>query len=97
MFRASRQVARPVQSLRPAFAFAPVTRAAPPSLRCYSDAAPAEAKKEGDAAGAKEAPKDDAAQLREQLEKKDKEVIDLKVRHAPFIARCCPLTLTRQC
>ena len=78
LLRASRQVAA-----RPA-AFAPIrqqiarTRVAAPAIRWYSDAPAA---KEGEAAEKKEdAPKDEAAQLKEQLEKKDKEIIDLKVR-----------------
>lgn len=82
ILRASRQAARPVQRIQPA-AFAPIrqqtgTRAAAPAIRWYSDAAPQpEAKPKEDAA---EASKDDGAQLKEQLEKKDKEIIDLKVR-----------------
>jgi molecular chaperone GrpE len=76
LFRAARQAARPVQRIQPAFA--PITRAAP-AIRWYSDAAPAEAKKEGEAA---DQSTDASAQLKEQLEKKDKEVIDLKVRCA---------------
>jgi hypothetical protein len=78
LLRASRQVAA-----RPA-AFAPIrqqiarTRVAAPAIRWYSDAPAA---KEGEAAEKKEdAPKDEAAQLKEQLEKKDKEIVDLKVR-----------------
>jgi molecular chaperone GrpE len=48
-------------------------------LRWYSDAQPAAT--EGEAAGKKEGeqPKDNPAQLKEQIEKKDKEIIDLKV------------------
>ena len=79
MFRAARQAARPAPRIQPAFA--PITRAAP-AIRWYSDAAPAEAKEEGEAASQKQAPKDDASQLKEQLAKKDKEIVDLKVRHA---------------
>lgn len=78
LLRASRQAA-----VRPA-AFAPIrqqaarTRAAAPAIRWYSDAPAA---KEGEAAEKKEdAPKDETAQLKEQLEKKDKEIVDLKVR-----------------
>jgi molecular chaperone GrpE len=77
LLRASRQAA-----IRPA-AFAPIrqqvasTRAAAPTIRWYSDAPAA---KEGEAAEVKEeAPKDESAQLKEQLEKKDKEIVDLKV------------------
>lgn len=77
LFRASRQATRPVQ--RTPSAFAPITRAAP-AIRWYSDAAPAEAQKDAEAA---DQTKDAAAQLKEQLEKKDKEVIDLKARCAP--------------
>jgi molecular chaperone GrpE len=80
LLRASRQVA---VAARPA-AFAPIrqqvarTRAAAPAIRWYSEAPAA---KEGEAAEKKEdAPKDEAAQLKEQLEKKDKEIVDLKVR-----------------
>jgi hypothetical protein len=80
LLRASRQVAA-----RPA-AFAPIrqqiahTRVAAPAIRWYSDAPAA---KEGEAAEKKEdAPKDEAVQLKEQLEKKDKEIVDLKVHTA---------------
>lgn len=78
LLRASRQAA-----VRPA-AFAPIrqqvasTRVAAPATRWYSDAPAA---KEGEAAEKKEdAPKDESAQLKEQLEKKDREIIELKVR-----------------
>lgn len=78
--RASRQVVA-----RPA-AFAPIrqevasTRAVTPAIRWYSDAS---APKEGETAEKKEdAPKDETAQLKEQLEKKDKEIVDLKVHQA---------------
>ncbi|KAF2446826.1 GrpE-domain-containing protein [Karstenula rhodostoma CBS 690.94] len=80
LFRASRQAARPVQRIQPAFA--PITRAAP-AIRWYSDAAPAEAKKEVEAA---DQTKDASAQLKEQLEKKDKEVIDLKDKYLRSVA-----------
>ncbi|KAG9205348.1 hypothetical protein B5807_05076 [Epicoccum nigrum] len=84
LLRASRQVAA-----RPA-AFAPIrqqvarTRVAAPAIRWYSDAPAA---KEGEAAEKKEdAPKDEAAQLKEQLEKKDKEIIDLKDKYLRSVA-----------
>lgn len=93
LFRAARQAARPVPRIQPAFA--PITRAAP-AIRWYSDAAPAEAKQEGEAAEQKEAPKDDAAQLKEQLAKKDKEIVDLKVHHAPRHAYLPTRILTPQ-
>ncbi|KAK7189200.1 hypothetical protein DPSP01_005408 [Paraphaeosphaeria sporulosa] len=80
LLRASRQAARPVQRIQPAFA--PITRATP-AVRWYSDAAPPEGKKDGEAA---EAPKDAAAQLKEQLEKKDKEVIELKDKYLRSVA-----------
>ncbi|KAF1977891.1 mitochondrial co-chaperone GrpE [Bimuria novae-zelandiae CBS 107.79] len=83
LFRASRQAVRPVQRIQPAFA--PITRAAP-AIRWYSDAAPAEAKKEGESAPGKETPKDDAAQLKEALEKKDKEIVDLKDKYLRSVA-----------
>jgi len=77
LLRASRQAA-----VRPA-AFAPIrqqaarTRAAAPTIRWYSDAPAA---KEAETAEKKEdVPKDESAQLKEQLEKKDKEIVDLKV------------------
>lgn len=82
VFRASRQAARPVQRIQPAFA--PIrqqigTRAAP-AIRWYSDAPAADAKaKEGEAAGAKPEASNEATQLKEQMEKKDREIIDLKV------------------
>jgi hypothetical protein len=83
LLRASRQAA-----VRPA-AFAPVrqqvasTRAAAPAIRWYSDAPAA---KEAEAAEKKEdAPKDESAQWKEQMEKKDKEIVDLKVcRRGPI-------------
>lgn len=65
-----------MQRIQPAFI--PITRATP-AIRWYSDAAPAEAKKEAGPTESNEASKDDAAQLKTQLEKKDKEIIDLKV------------------
>ncbi|KAJ4340719.1 GrpE, mitochondrial [Didymella glomerata] len=84
LLRASRQAA-----VRPA-AFAPIrqqvasTRAAAPAIRWYSDAPAA---KEGEAAEKKEdAPKDESAQLKEQLEKKDKEIVDLKDKYLRSVA-----------
>ncbi|KAF3052710.1 Mitochondrial matrix cochaperone [Didymella keratinophila] len=84
LLRASRQAV-----VRPA-AFAPIrqqvasTRAAAPAIRWYSDAPAA---KEGEAAEKKEdAPKDESAQLKEQLEKKDKEIVDLKDKYLRSVA-----------
>ena len=72
-----------MQRLQPAFA--PIkqqigTRAAP-AIRWYSDAPAAEAKKD-DAASEAKTGNNEVAQLKEQLEKKDKEIIDFKVRCA---------------
>jgi molecular chaperone GrpE len=80
LFRASRQAARPVQRTQPTFA--PIrqqvgTRAAP-AFRWYSDAAAPEAKKEPEAPEVK-TENNEVTQLKEQLEKKDKEIIDVKV------------------
>lgn len=83
LLRASRQATR--QLPQPQAAFAPIrlqvggTRAAPTSLRWYSEQPAA---KEGEAAENKagEQPSQETTQLKEQMEKKDKEIIDLKVR-----------------
>ncbi|KAF9698585.1 hypothetical protein EKO04_003404 [Ascochyta lentis] len=86
LLRASRQAA-----VRPA-ALAPLrqhlastrTRAVAPAIRWYSDAPAA---KEGEAAEKKDdAPKDESAQLKEQLEKKDKEIVDLKDKYLRSVA-----------
>ncbi|KAJ4321051.1 GrpE, mitochondrial [Neodidymelliopsis sp. IMI 364377] len=84
LLRAARQAA-----VRPA-AFAPIAlrvaspRLAAPAIRCYSDAPAA---KEGEAAENKDdAPKDEASQLKEQLEKKDKEIVDLKDKYLRSVA-----------
>ncbi|KZM21410.1 GrpE, mitochondrial [Ascochyta rabiei] len=88
LLRASRQAAA-----RPA-ACAPLrqhvadtrtrTRAAAPAIRWYSDPPAA---KEGEAAAKPEdAPKDESAQLKEQLEKKDKEIVDLKDKYLRSVA-----------
>ena len=74
VLRASRQAARSqFQTIRQQAAAPRI--AVSPAIRWYSDAAP----KEGEAAKAAEPAKDESAQLKEQLEKKDREVIDLKV------------------
>ena len=76
LLRASRQAI-----VRPS-AFAPVTRAAAPAIRWYSDAPPAADKADAPAAEPKaDAATSELAQLKAQAEKKDKEIIDLKVRH----------------
>jgi molecular chaperone GrpE len=85
ILRASRQAARRT----PTPAFAPLrqsTRVLPaPALRWYSDA-PA-APKEPEAAEKKDdVPSDEAAKLKTDIEKKDREIVELKVRH--FVARC---------
>jgi molecular chaperone GrpE len=87
LFRASRQAARPVQRLQPAFA--PIrqqlgTRATP-AFRCYSDAPAAEAKKE-DAATETKTENSEVAQLKTQAEKKDKEILDLKDKYLRSVA-----------
>jgi molecular chaperone GrpE len=77
ILRASRQARTP--------AFAPLRQslvstrvAATPAIRWYSDA-PA-APKEGEAAEKKdEVPNDEASKLKLEAEKKDKEIVDLKV------------------
>lgn len=79
ILRASRQAARQQKPV-----FAPLrqqvgsTRVAiTPAIRWYSDAPPA---KEGEAAEKKEdAVESEAAKVKEQLEKKDKEIVELKV------------------
>ena len=83
ILRASRQqAARQIRPFAPLRQPVGITRAtATPAIRWYSDAAPA---KEGEAAEKKEeeapAAKDESAQLKEQMEKKDKEIVELKVR-----------------
>lgn len=83
ILRASRQqAARQIRAFAPLRQQSPITRAvAAPAMRWYSDAAPA---KEGEAAEKKKedapAEKNETAQLKEQLEKKDKEIVELKVR-----------------
>jgi len=81
IFRASRQAARTVPRTQPAFVPArqQVGTRVVPAIRWYSDAPAAESKKEGDAAETKEQ-SNESTQLKEQLEKKDREIIDLKVR-----------------
>jgi molecular chaperone GrpE len=84
ILRASRQASRTP-------AFAPLRQslvstrvATAPAIRWYSDApaAPAApAAKEAEAAEKKEdAPNDEAAKLKADIEKKDKEIVELKVR-----------------
>lgn len=88
ILRASRQAARRTPAFAPLRQQIGITRvAATPALRWYSDAAPAA--KEGEAAEKKEDTSNtEAAKLKEQLEKKDKEIVELKVRlHAHFTAR----------
>jgi molecular chaperone GrpE len=77
LFRASRQASR--QLPRPQAAFAPITRQAS-AIRWYSEQ-PA-ATKEGESNGAQQSSQqsDESTQLKEQLQKKDKEIVDLKVR-----------------
>ncbi|KAF2741060.1 GrpE-domain-containing protein [Polyplosphaeria fusca] len=90
VFRASRQAAR--APLRQHAALPSIrqqlsgTRAAPTSIRWYSEQ-PAAAK-EGDAAAteAKPAEPAEADQLKAQLEKKDKEIIDLKDKYLRSVA-----------
>lgn len=85
ILRASRQAARRTPAFAPLRQPVGVTRvAATPAIRWYSDAAPA---KEGEAAEKKEdAPSDEASKLKEQVEKKDKEIVELKV---------CPMSNSR--
>jgi hypothetical protein len=81
ILRASRQASRTP-------AFAPLRQslvstrvATAPTIRWYSDAPAAPATKEGEAAEKKEdAPNDEAAKLKTDIEKKDKEIVELKVR-----------------
>ena len=100
MFRASRQQA--VCSIR---AFAPLRQqsaftraAATPAIRWYSDA-PAAKEGDGEAAEKKEeqtpAANSEVTQLKEALEKKDKEIIDLKVGLPHHQRRGC--TFKQQC
>lgn len=85
ILRASRQqAARQIRAFAPLRQQSPITRAvAAPAIRWYSDAPPA---KEGEAAEKKEdapAEKNEVPQLKEQLEKKDKEIVELKACHNP--------------
>ena len=87
IFRASRQAARTVPRTQPAFVPArqQVGTRAVPAIRWYSDAPAAESKKEGDAAETKEQ-SNESTQLKEQLEKKDREIIDLKDKYLRSVA-----------
>lgn len=78
ILRASRQAARRTPAFAPLRQQPLVTRtAAIPAIRWYSDAP---APKEGEAAEKKEdASSDEATKLKEQVEKKDKEIVELKV------------------
>jgi molecular chaperone GrpE len=80
LFRASRQAARHTTAFAPLRQPLVSTRvAATPTLRWYSDAPAA---KEGEAAEKKEeAPvvNDESVKLKQEAEKKDKEIIELKV------------------
>lgn len=78
VLRASRQASRRTSAFAPLRQQPLVTRTATiPTIRWYSDAP---ARKEGEAAEKKEeAPSNESTQLKEQLEKKDKEIVDLKV------------------
>lgn len=97
LFRASRQAVRPVKRIQPAFTpiRQPVGTRVAPAIRWYSDAPAAESKPTAEAKPAESTPaeakpepaKDEVAQLKEQLDKKDREIIDLKVRHAPHPPR----------
>lgn len=89
VFRASRQASRRVSRFQPAQITAPVACRPLGAIRCYADGPAAAsngngngngANKEGAANGAA----DETAKLKAELEKKDKEIIDLKV---------CPSTL----
>ncbi|KAF2866115.1 GrpE-domain-containing protein [Massariosphaeria phaeospora] len=87
LFRASRQAARPLS--RPQSAFTPIqgTRAAA-AIRRYSET-PTPAAKVAEAPEEKaspEAPKEEASQLQEQLDKKDKIIVDLKDKYLRSVA-----------
>jgi molecular chaperone GrpE len=88
ILRASRQqAARQIRPFAPLRQQVGITRAtATPAIRWYSDAAPVN---EPEAAEKKEeaapAAKDDSAQLKEQMEKKDKEIVELKVHHILYL------------
>ncbi|KAF2017055.1 mitochondrial co-chaperone GrpE [Aaosphaeria arxii CBS 175.79] len=89
ILRAARQASRPISS--PQTSLAPIrqqlsgARVAPASLRWYSEAP---APKEGEAAEKKNGEKasNGDAQLKEQLEKKDREIIDLKDKYLRSVA-----------
>ncbi|KAF2847746.1 GrpE-domain-containing protein [Plenodomus tracheiphilus IPT5] len=88
VLRASRQAARRTPAFAPLRQQFSITRvAASPAIRWYSDATPA---KEGEAAEKKEeappAANDEAAKLKEQIEKKDKEIIELKDKYLRSVA-----------
>ena len=80
ILRASRQASRPTTAFAPLRQpFASTRVATSPAIRRYSDAPAA---KEGEAAEKKEdaAPaNDEAAKLKTDVEKKDKEIVELKV------------------
>jgi molecular chaperone GrpE len=85
IFRASRQASRRTTVFVPLRQPLVSTRVATtPAIRWYSDAPAA---KEGEAAEKKEdAPNDEAAKLKTDMEKKDKEIIELKVTNTCL---CC--------
>ena len=74
LFRASRAAARPI--LRPA-SFTPIRQPVAASLRWYSET-PAAAKA-GETTESKPAEASEVTQLKEAVDKKDKEIVDLKV------------------
>ena len=80
ILRASRQASRPTSAFAPLRQPLVSTRVATaPAIRWYSDAPAA---KESEAAEKKEAapaPNDEAAKLKTDMEKKDKEIVELKV------------------
>ncbi|KAL5119004.1 GrpE, mitochondrial [Pleosporales sp. CAS-2024a] len=85
ILRASRQRIAAIEPLRQALVSTRV--ASTPAIRWYSDA-PAAAK-EGEAAEKKDdaaAPNDEAAQLKADMEKKDKEIVDLKDKYLRSVA-----------
>lgn len=75
LFRASRQAARSLPRPQP---FTPIRQPAAASLRWYSET-PAAKEGESTATDSKPAEPSETTQLKEQIGKKDKEIVDLKV------------------
>ncbi|KAF2796834.1 mitochondrial co-chaperone GrpE [Melanomma pulvis-pyrius CBS 109.77] len=82
LFRASRQAARSLPRPHP---FTPIRQPAAASLRWYSET-PAAKEGESTATDSKPAEPSETTQLKEQIGKKDKEIVDLKDKYLRSVA-----------